>query len=170
MWRLAARAARMTRALLILARKEWRRHRQSGLCRHDWQRGWEQEGVVATCSRATTLAYFSSAGIEKSIIIIIIIWALAACWVPHLARSPERFTVATIALFSTSEQTHCALVECEYEWESLYTARLEYPPKWCTYNVLTQRSHLKFSSFFPNYFQLWFVCFLVQDKWQAIKR
>ena len=108
-----------------------RRHRQSGLCRTDWQRLRVRTGggCVAICSSAQL--YSSSAGIENNniiIIIIIIIWAFAEC----LVKSPERFTVATIALFSASEQTHCALVECECEWVSLYTARFEYPPKWCT--------------------------------------
>ena len=37
-------------------------------------------------------------------------------WVPHLEMSPNRFTMATIALFSQSEQTHSALVVCHSEW------------------------------------------------------
>ena len=37
------------------------------------------------------------------------------CWAPHLEMSPERFTMATIALFSASEQTSCALVVCDSE-------------------------------------------------------
>ena len=35
------------------------------------------------------------------------------CRVPHLEINPERFTVATIALFSASKQTQCALVVCD---------------------------------------------------------
>ena len=30
--------------------------------------------------------------------------------------SSKRFTVATIAIFTASEQTHCALVVCDSEW------------------------------------------------------
>ena len=37
------------------------------------------------------------------------------CRVPHLEINPERFTVATIALFSASKQTQCALVVCDSE-------------------------------------------------------
>ena len=33
--------------------------------------------------------------------------------------SIKRFTVATIALFSSSEQTHCALVVCDTEWATV---------------------------------------------------
>ena len=34
------------------------------------------------------------------------------CWAPHHEMSPKHFTVVTIALFSASEQTQCALVVC----------------------------------------------------------
>ena len=48
--------------------------------------------------------------------------------------SLKRFTVATIAPFSASEQIHCALVVCDCgsDWVtiSLYTARFRYPWKW----------------------------------------
>ena len=52
-------------------------------------------------------------------------------WAPHLKMSHKRFTMATIALSSASEQTNCALVVCDPEWVTveLYTARFEYPPK-----------------------------------------
>ena len=38
------------------------------------------------------------------------------CRAPHLEMSPKLFTMATIALFSASEQTHFALVVCHSEW------------------------------------------------------
>ena len=38
------------------------------------------------------------------------------CPVPHLQMSPKSFTMATIALFSAAEQTHCALVIFISEW------------------------------------------------------
>jgi len=41
------------------------------------------------------------------------LWPL---WAPHLEMSPKRFTKATIALFSASVQTHCALVVCDSKW------------------------------------------------------
>ena len=50
--------------------------------------------------------------------------------------NPKSFTMATTALFSASEQTHCALVVCDPERLTvavyLYTGRFAYPPKWCT--------------------------------------
>ena len=38
------------------------------------------------------------------------------CHAPHLELSPKCFPVEIIALFSASEQTHCALVVCDFEW------------------------------------------------------
>ena len=35
---------------------------------------------------------------------------------PDLETSPERFSMASIAIFSASEQTHCVLVVCDSEW------------------------------------------------------
>ena len=39
--------------------------------------------------------------------------------VPPLEMGLKRFTVATIALFSSSEQTHCALAVCDTEWATV---------------------------------------------------
>ena len=38
---------------------------------------------------------------------------MSTCRAPHLEMSPKSFTMATVALFSASEQTHCALVVCD---------------------------------------------------------
>ena len=40
------------------------------------------------------------------------------------------------ALFSTIEQTQCAFVACDSERLSLFVARFELSPKWCTYSVV----------------------------------
>ena len=38
------------------------------------------------------------------------LFCMNACRAPRLQISPKRFVVATVALFSVSEQNHCALV------------------------------------------------------------
>ena len=48
--------------------------------------------------------------------IIYIFFFINTCRAHDLVISPRRFTLATIALFSASEQTHCALVVCNSEW------------------------------------------------------
>ena len=40
---------------------------------------------------------------------------LNTCRAPHLKMSSEHFTMTTIALFSVSEETHCAPVVCHSE-------------------------------------------------------
>ena len=42
--------------------------------------------------------------------------SMNTCWAPHREMSPRRFTMAAIALFSASEQTHCALIVCDSKW------------------------------------------------------
>ena len=42
-----------------------------------------------------------------------------SCRASHPEMSPERFTVASIAPFSTSQQIHCSLVVCDSEWVTI---------------------------------------------------
>ena len=49
----------------------------------------------------------------------------------HLELGPKRFTMAIVALFSASEQAHCAPVVYNSEWVTvLYTVCFEWPLKW----------------------------------------
>ena len=46
----------------------------------------------------------------------------------------DRFSVA---LFSTLQQTHCALASCDCRWVTGFLKHVfEYPPKWCTYSAV----------------------------------
>ena len=47
------------------------------------------------------------------------------CQVPNLEMSSKRFTMATTALFSASEQTHCTQVVCRFQWVTVaFTTQL----------------------------------------------
>ena len=40
------------------------------------------------------------------------------CWAPYFSMSPKHFTMATMALFSASEQIHSTVVICDPDWVS----------------------------------------------------
>ena len=63
------------------------------------------------------------------------------CWAPHLVMSPVHFAMASTALFSAFEQTHCALVYAALNESWLYFAQSVfvevYPRKLCTDSVVS---------------------------------
>ena len=58
--------------------------------------------------------------------------------VPYLQMSLERFTAATTALFSASEQAHCAVVVCDCECTCDWITQrvFQYPPKWLQHSLV----------------------------------
>ena len=52
-------------------------------------------------------------------------------------RSDQIRLIVFIELLPVPKHSHCALVACNYEWETvaLHSA-FEYPPKWCTYRAI----------------------------------
>ena len=50
--------------------------------------------------------------LSDNIPVVVVVCFMNTCWAPHHEMSPKHFTVVTIALFSASEQTQCALVVC----------------------------------------------------------
>ena len=58
----------------------------------------------------------SSSSSSVAVVAVVVVVVVVVISAPYLETNPELFTVATIALFSASEQTHCALVVCSCEW------------------------------------------------------
>ena len=69
-------------------------------------------------------------------ILAVILFYMNTCWAPHFEMSPKPFTMATLTLFSASEQIHCALVvgdwmsDCSFTQHTLNIYRSSYNAFW----------------------------------------
>ena len=69
-------------------------------------------------------------------ILAVILFCMNTCWAPHFEMSHKPFTMATLTLFSASEQIHCTLVirnwmsDCSFTQHTLNIHRSSYNAFW----------------------------------------